>query len=120
MVVFPYGTPADILRASQKDEYYLENLRRSVLDIFKLYFGDRIQMQYSRFLSSGADLLYFGLMAAAGSQTLGEEYADILLVHKNKKLDRIRLLLSVFGYLFGKCCIERLCNYVIEYAGLDC
>jgi peroxin-10 len=115
--IFPPATPADILRATQKDEYYLSLLRRAISDNFKMYFGTRVHVQFATRLKYLADLLYFSLTTLTGSQTLGEEYSDILLVERNKKLGWVKRLLSVLSYVFGSYLLKRGLSYAIDRAG---
>jgi peroxin-10 len=118
--IFPPATPADILRATQKDEYYLQFIRRTLSDNFKIYFGTRVHVQFASRLKYLAELLYFSLTTLTGSQTLGEEYSDILLVQKNRKLGWIRRLLGVLSYVFGAYLLRRLFSYAIDRAGSLC
>eukprot|EP00478_Filoreta_tenera_P005799 GABV01007142.1.p1 GENE.GABV01007142.1~~GABV01007142.1.p1 ORF type:complete len:108 (-),score=14.16 GABV01007142.1:52-375(-) len=69
----------DILRASQKDEYYLSILRDECQELASHLFGARSAL-YSDEIDLLSALGYFAMTTVAGHRTLGEEYCDILQV----------------------------------------
>ncbi|KAI8813017.1 Pex12 amino terminal region-domain-containing protein [Cladochytrium replicatum] len=77
---FPGASQADIIRANQKDVYYKSFLLDQLSSTFRALFGARNYMTYRTQLNVFSDLAYFGLSTGLGSQTLGEEYCDILPV----------------------------------------
>ncbi|KAK9786583.1 hypothetical protein WJX73_010336 [Symbiochloris irregularis] len=77
---FPGAGQPDIVRASQKDELYLQYLTDACLDAVRGLLGPRRALLWMREVRLFSELLYHGLTTGAGLQTLGEEYCDILQV----------------------------------------
>ncbi|ORX95187.1 hypothetical protein K493DRAFT_260700 [Basidiobolus meristosporus CBS 931.73] len=76
----PPGAQPDIIRANQKDVYYEKVLEEKVVGVFQDWLGTRRQLQYQNELNLASKLVYLSLTTLLGSQTLGEEYCDILQV----------------------------------------
>ncbi|KPV76952.1 uncharacterized protein RHOBADRAFT_12226, partial [Rhodotorula graminis WP1] len=66
------------VRANQKDLYYLSQLAERIEDVARSFLGTRWLQKWGKELSQGSRLAYFGLTTLLGSQTLGEEYCDIM------------------------------------------
>jgi peroxin-10 len=92
---FPSANAPDILRAAQKDEHYLKFLRNEFLEHAKSFFGARFQMKYTLPLIYVSDLIYHSVTTLQGSQTLGEEYADIIAVYNNVKPTFTVLIINI-------------------------
>ncbi|KAK9862661.1 hypothetical protein WJX84_009254 [Apatococcus fuscideae] len=75
---FPLAAQPDIIRASQKDDLYIQQLTDACHDAVRRVLGPRRAMIWSRETELLAELMYHGLTTGAGVQTLGEEYCDIL------------------------------------------
>ncbi|GAA5955561.1 hypothetical protein JCM3765_006814 [Sporobolomyces pararoseus] len=75
---FANAAQPEIVRANQKDLYYLSQLSEQVEDVARSLLGTRWLQKWSKELHHGSRLAYFGLTTLLGSQTLGEEYCDIL------------------------------------------
>ncbi|KAK4056291.1 peroxisome biogenesis factor 10 [Microbotryomycetes sp. JL221] len=75
---FASAAQPEIVRANQKDLYYLSQLTEQVEDVTRSLFGTRWLQKWSSELQHGSRLAYFALTTLLGSQTLGEEYCDIL------------------------------------------
>ncbi|XP_064642930.1 peroxisome biogenesis factor 10-like [Lineus longissimus] len=75
----------EIVRAHQKDDYYLASLRSRLTDVAQSLFGARFWVRWNKELTLVADVGYFTLTTLAGSQTLGEEYVNILQVDETKR-----------------------------------
>ncbi|GAA5908686.1 peroxisomal biogenesis factor 2/10/12 Ring-finger protein [Sporobolomyces salmoneus] len=75
---FTNAAQPEIVRANQKDLYYLSQLSEQVEDVARSLLGTRWLQKWSKELHHGSRLAYFGLTTLLGSQTLGEEYCDIL------------------------------------------
>ncbi|CAG8474681.1 9245_t:CDS:2 [Funneliformis caledonium] len=84
-ISFPYAAQPDIIRANQKDVYYQRVLEEQVTNVFRTFFGTRIQHQYQKEVNVISDLFYFGLTTLLGTQTLGEEYCDIMQTSESSK-----------------------------------
>ncbi|KAL8280405.1 hypothetical protein RQP46_007053 [Phenoliferia psychrophenolica] len=75
---FASAAQPEIVRANQKDLYYLGQLTERFEDVSRSLLGTRWLQTWSKELSQGSRLAYFGLTTLLGSQTLGEEYCDIM------------------------------------------
>ncbi|KAG9292035.1 hypothetical protein G9A89_017934 [Geosiphon pyriformis] len=84
-VSFPYARQPDIIRANQKDVYYQRVLEEQMTNVFRQFFGTRSQHYYQKEVVLLSDLFYFCLTTLVGTQTLGEEYCDILQVSESTK-----------------------------------
>ncbi|KAI9012513.1 Pex12 amino terminal region-domain-containing protein [Phycomyces nitens] len=77
---FPRGAQPDIIRANQKDVYYQTILQDQMKSACQQFFGSRIQHQWQKEINALADFSYHGLTTLLGTQTLGEEYCDLVQV----------------------------------------
>ncbi|RGB34827.1 Pex12 amino terminal region-domain-containing protein [Rhizophagus diaphanus] len=84
-ISFPYAAQPDIVRANQKDVYYQQILGEQMTNTFRIFFGTRLQHQYQKEVNVISDLFYFCLTALLGTQTLGEEYCDIMQISESTK-----------------------------------
>ncbi|GAA5924843.1 peroxisomal biogenesis factor 2/10/12 Ring-finger protein [Sporobolomyces koalae] len=75
---FANAAQPEMVRANQKDLYYLAQLSEQVEDVARSLLGTRWLQKWSKELHHGSRLAYFALTTLLGSQTLGEEYCDIL------------------------------------------
>ncbi|GAA5928674.1 hypothetical protein JCM3775_004603 [Rhodotorula graminis] len=75
---FANAAQPEIVRANQKDLYYLSQLAERIEDVARSFLGTRWLQKWGKELSQGSRLAYFGLTTLLGSQTLGEEYCDIM------------------------------------------
>lgn len=99
--MFLKASQAAVIRASQKDEKYSNHLHDSACDLFKQYFGTRVYLMFAKEIKVSTDLAYFIL---SGTQTIGEEYVDILQVYKTRPVTGYRRLEAyafqiIFPYL---------------------
>ncbi|TPX50594.1 hypothetical protein SeLEV6574_g00786 [Synchytrium endobioticum] len=79
-VNFPFAGQPDIVRANQKDVMYQAVLREHFHSILRTYLGTRTHMKWQVEVSLAADFCYHALTTLAGTQTLGEEYCDIMQI----------------------------------------
>ncbi|GAA5860620.1 hypothetical protein JCM1840_000320 [Sporobolomyces johnsonii] len=83
---FANAAQPEIVRANQKDLYYLAQLTEQVEDVARSLLGTRWLQKWSKELHQGSRFAYFALTTLLGSQTLGEEYCDIMQYRaKNRK-----------------------------------
>ncbi|GAA6056167.1 hypothetical protein JCM3770_004240 [Rhodotorula araucariae] len=75
---FANAAQPEIVRANQKDLYYLSQLGERIEDVARSFLGTRWLQRWGNELQQGSRLAYFGLTTLLGSQTLGEEYCDIM------------------------------------------
>ncbi|XP_052830128.1 peroxisome biogenesis factor 10 isoform X3 [Octopus bimaculoides] len=78
--MFRRAGQAEILRSNQKDEFYISYLRSALSETFQSVVGMRSWIHFRKELEVFADFTYFLLTTAAGFQTLGEEYVNIIQV----------------------------------------
>eukprot|EP00887_Chlorella_sp_A99_P001923 scaffold18.g1923.t1 len=86
--LFERASQPTIIRAQQKvcvrgagvDELYQQYLVDACHDVVRRLLGPRAALAWARETKALAGLLYLGFTTGAGSQTLGEEYCDILQV----------------------------------------
>ncbi|KAF9927519.1 peroxisome biogenesis factor 10 [Linnemannia zychae] len=79
----PSASQPDIIRANQKDSYYQQILRDQVKDAVREIFGSRTQHMYQTEVEVFSDLCYYTLTTLLGTQTLGEEYCDIMQINSS-------------------------------------
>ncbi|XP_006804329.1 peroxisome biogenesis factor 10 isoform X1 [Neolamprologus brichardi] len=79
------ATRAQLIRSSQKDDYYRSSLRNSANDAFQTLAGSRRWLECRKEIELLSDLAYFGLTTFLGYQTLGEEYVNIVQVDPTKR-----------------------------------
>ncbi|GAA5830992.1 hypothetical protein JCM11251_005104 [Rhodosporidiobolus azoricus] len=75
---FANAAQPEIVRANQKDLYYLSQLTERIEDVSRALLGIRWLQKWSKELQQGSKIAYFGLTTLLGSQTLGEEYCDVM------------------------------------------
>ncbi|KAM0792835.1 hypothetical protein ACM66B_002601 [Microbotryomycetes sp. NB124-2] len=75
---FASAAQPEIVRANQKDLFYLSQLTERFEDVMRSLLGTRWLQKWGSELQHGSRLAYFALTTLLGSQTLGEEYCDIL------------------------------------------
>ncbi|KAG0048644.1 peroxisome biogenesis factor 10 [Gryganskiella cystojenkinii] len=79
-LTLPSASQPDIIRANQKDSYYQQILQSQVKDAVREIFGSRTQHMYQTEVEVFSDLCYYSLTTLLGTQTLGEEYCDIMQI----------------------------------------
>lgn len=104
-----------VIRSSQKDEYYQQCLRNNANEAFQTLAGSKRWLHWRKEIQLLSDLAYYGLTTFSGYQTLGEEYVSIIQVDPTLRRvpSRVRrgalvLLHSLFPYLLDKLlvCLE--------------
>ncbi|KAL7005053.1 peroxisome biogenesis factor 10 [Cystobasidiomycetes sp. EMM_F5] len=96
---FASAAQPEIIRANQKDLYYLAQLSQQLEEVLRSALGTRWLQSWASEVGIASSLLYYTLTTLVGSQTLGEEYVDILQYSsKTRKipntLSRLSLILS--------------------------
>lgn len=76
---------SQLIRSSQKDEYYQTFLRNNANEAFQTLAGSKRWLDWRREIELLSDLVYFGLTTLSGFQTLGEEYVNIVQVDPSKR-----------------------------------
>ncbi|XP_041507926.1 peroxisome biogenesis factor 10-like isoform X2 [Microtus oregoni] len=78
------GAP-EVIRAAQKDDYYLGGLRSAAGGALHSLAGAKKWLEWRREIELLSDIAYFGLTTVAGYQTLGEEYVGIIQVDPSQQ-----------------------------------
>ncbi|XP_010891519.2 peroxisome biogenesis factor 10 isoform X1 [Esox lucius] len=104
-----------LIRSSQKDEYYQNCLRNNANEAFQTLAGSKRWLHWRKEIELLSDLAYYGLTTFSGYQTLGEEYVSIIQVDptlrrvpSRARRGALVLLHSLFPYLLDKLlvCLE--------------
>nr|XP_033777076.1 peroxisome biogenesis factor 10 [Geotrypetes seraphini] len=74
-----------LIRCSQKDEYYQGCLRAGASEVCQILAGAKKWLQWRKEIELLCDIAYFTLTTFSGYQTLGEEYVNIIQVDSSKK-----------------------------------
>lgn len=75
--LFEFASGADVIRANQKDQYYVAVLRARLEAVARRALGSRRLINWSSELETTASFIYLALTTLVGQRTLGEEYCDI-------------------------------------------
>ncbi|KAI3357472.1 hypothetical protein L3Q82_015512 [Scortum barcoo] len=107
---------AQLIRSSQKDEYYQNLLRNSANQTVQTVAGSKRWLDWRKEIELLSDFAYYGLTTFSGSyQTLGEEYVSIVQVDPSERQipswarrGLFVLLHAAFPYLLDKIlvCLE--------------
>lgn len=95
MPVVP-ANQAQLIRSSQKDEYYRIILRNQANDSFQTLAGSKRWLDWRKEIELLSNLVYYGLTTFSGYQTLGEEYVNIIQVDPTKHQIPSRLRRGLF------------------------
>ncbi|XP_056278304.1 peroxisome biogenesis factor 10 isoform X2 [Pseudoliparis swirei] len=76
---------SQLIRSSQKDEYYQTFLRNNANEAFQTLAGSKRWLDWRREIELLSDLAYYGLTTFSGYQTLGEEYVNMVQVDPTKR-----------------------------------
>jgi len=102
-ITFPYASQSAIVRSVQFDEYYQDYLINETKNLFKQIFGTRKFIKYENKISIISRFLYYVLTSILGSQTLGEEYCELIPIDNStntppSKLKKIYVILLHIGF----------------------
>ncbi|XP_046638388.1 peroxisome biogenesis factor 10-like [Daphnia pulicaria] len=103
MAVFVEANPPEILRASQKDESYINTIKNELADIVQRLFGNQTWLKVQWLSDLTCVFLYYTLTTLLDNQTLGEEYVGLIQVNPTlralpSKLTRLTAItLQVLG-----------------------
>lgn len=75
---FPLAAQPEIIRADQKDAYYINYLQDHIEPLLRALKGSRWVNNNAARLQEISKLIYLSLTTLPGSQTLGEEYCNIV------------------------------------------
>lgn len=93
---------SQLIRSSQKDEYYQTYLRNNANEAFQTLAGSKRWLDWRKEIELLSDLTYYGLTTFSGYQTLGEEYVNIVQVDTSQRRipSRVRRGLFVLCHAF--------------------
>ncbi|CAO3635752.1 unnamed protein product [Cunninghamella blakesleeana] len=96
----PFGAQPDIIRANQKDVYYQSILQEQMSTVCQQFLGARRQHQWQKEINTFSDFCYYGLTTLLGTQTLGEEYCDLVQINQYSEIypGFIRRFILVFTH----------------------
>ncbi|TPX35313.1 hypothetical protein SmJEL517_g02310 [Synchytrium microbalum] len=108
-VAFPFGGQPDIIRANQKDMMSILSLKEQFHSICRTWLGIRTHMKYQTEVSLLADFCYYALTTLSGTQTLGEEYCDIMQITEGSLTvpSRLRQTFLVVAHVFLPYAVEQ-------------
>lgn len=75
---FPPAPGEDVVRSVQRDAFAMHDLRESVKSAAEVLLGPRRATQFADRIGWFADLLYYCVTTLAGTQTVGEEYGELI------------------------------------------
>ncbi|KAK6477570.1 peroxisome biogenesis factor 10-like [Huso huso] len=84
MPLQPANQP-QLIRSTQKDDYYQNCLRNNANEAFQTLAGSKKWLEWRKEIELLSDLAYYCLTTFSGFQTLGEEYVNILQVDPTKR-----------------------------------
>ncbi|XP_063064074.1 peroxisome biogenesis factor 10 [Engraulis encrasicolus] len=84
MPLAPSNQP-QLIRSSQKDDYYQTCLKNNANEVFQAFTGSRQWLKWRKEVELLSDLAYYSLTTFSGYQTLGEEYVNIVQVDPTKR-----------------------------------
>ncbi|KAK8402324.1 hypothetical protein O3P69_000620 [Scylla paramamosain] len=82
---FQVAGAAEVLRATQKDENFLDYLKSCISEIVQRTAGTRVWLDIHKNAEVICELAYYGLTTLCLRQTLGEEYTGILQVDSSRR-----------------------------------
>lgn len=111
MAVFVEANPPEILRAAQKDESFIAQIRGELSDIVQrllgkdaaatsysltkfILIGNRAWLKYQWISDLSSVFLYYSLTTLLDNQTLGEEYVGLLQVDSSLRAIPSKLVLQ--------------------------
>lgn len=100
---FQVAGSAEVLRATQKDDSFLDYLKSCMSEIVQRTLGTRTWLDVHKNAEVISEFVYYGLTTLCLRQTLGEEYTGILQVDSSRRklpslLQRINMvMLQCFG-----------------------
>ncbi|KAH9269097.1 hypothetical protein BASA83_008848 [Batrachochytrium salamandrivorans] len=70
LVQLPAASPPDIIRATQKDTFYMYQLQTAIADIIGDIWGSRSQSKYTSEVRLASEALYYGLTMLSGAASV--------------------------------------------------
>lgn len=110
----PFAGAPVIVRANQKDEYYVKELTNDLVEMIRAFKGSVFVHNNKNGLETLGKLIYFAVTTGFGARTLGEEYVDLNYVTRDgkKRVGIGRRALFVVSYVLVPYLISKVSNYV--------
>ncbi|RXG51438.1 hypothetical protein Avbf_09233 [Armadillidium vulgare] len=77
---------AEILRATQKDNVFIDEIKSTIADILQKVFGSHFWLKYNKWVSVLCEVAYYSCTTLTLRQTLGEEYTGLLMINSKRNL----------------------------------
>ncbi|KAJ1849961.1 peroxisome biogenesis factor 10 [Coemansia sp. RSA 2708] len=81
---YPFSGQPDIVRSTQKDLFYQQQLQVQISDLVQELKGTRFYAAHQEGIAAVAAGLYYGLTTLVGAPTLGEEYCGIMQIDRRR------------------------------------
>ncbi len=100
---FPGAPGEDVVRSVQRDGFAMHDLRESVRAAAAVVLGPRRATQFEQWIGTLSDVLYFCVTSLAGTQTVGEEYGELIQysAQTGRYPNFVRRLLSIVMHIGG-------------------
>ncbi|XP_046406005.1 peroxisome biogenesis factor 10 [Ischnura elegans] len=107
---FKAAGQAEILRAAQKDENYIQQLNEVISNVALNFGGKSFWLKYARYHIILSKTVYYASTSLCNLQTLGEEYTGIIPMQRSLRtlLTLRRMLLYVIMLSGGHIALERM------------
>jgi len=104
--------PAEVIRASQRDNEFITRLKQDIDEMILEVFGQRVWIRCQEYSQHVSGIIYYTITNLMGYQTLGEEYVGVIQVDLTGKAipSRKALSLMIFSQVMGTPFI----NFVIK------
>eukprot|EP01100_Stratorugosa_tubuloviscum_P014769 TRINITY_DN8073_c0_g1_i1.p1 TRINITY_DN8073_c0_g1~~TRINITY_DN8073_c0_g1_i1.p1 ORF type:complete len:318 (-),score=121.63 TRINITY_DN8073_c0_g1_i1:68-958(-) len=113
---FPKASQSDIIRAVQKDTHVQRQLFDQLYECSVKLLGSRISARLQAEIFFGAQMIYFCSTNLNSYQTLGEEYCDLLELHKFSFPTQFRRFLYGFFQIVLPYTFDKLFNRLTNWA----
>jgi peroxin-10 len=100
---FPPAPGEDVVRSVQRDGFAMHDLRESMRSAAAVVLGPRRATQFEQWIGTLSDVLYFCVTTLAGTQTVGEEYGELIQysAQSGRYPNFVRRLLSLAMHIGG-------------------
>lgn len=108
--MLPYATAPAIVRAHQKDDYFINDLNKKVADLVKLFTNSRFLITNKDNVEILSKFLYMFVTTVFGVRTLGEEYVNLSYIDAKgrRKIGFLKRILFVVTYVLVPFILSKL------------
>lgn len=117
--VLPFATAPAIVRANQKDTYFIKEFEEKINELVKSIKGSRFVLQHGADISTLTKFVYFLVTTGFGARTLGEEYVDLSYVDRSgyRRVGKLRRMGFVLAYVLLPYILSKLASLVGSSGG---